>query len=98
AAALAPHSIYMVSEEGLRWIAELSAQRQIPLHIHLSETEQEVDDCIREHGLRPAAYLDSLGALGPLTLLAHGVWLDEEEMALVAERGATIVTNPVANL
>jgi 5-methylthioadenosine/S-adenosylhomocysteine deaminase len=48
--------------------------------------------------MRPAEYLDRVGMLGPRTLLAHGVWLDESELALVAERGATVVTNPVANL
>ena len=48
--------------------------------------------------MRPAEYLDRLGVLGPRTLLAHGVWLDESELALIEERGATVVTNPVANL
>ena len=97
-AALAPHAIYTVGEEGLRWVAELAAQRDLPVHVHLSETEHEVDECVRAHGMRPAQYLESLGALGPRTLLAHGVWLDESELELIAERGATIVTNPVANL
>jgi 5-methylthioadenosine/S-adenosylhomocysteine deaminase len=98
AAALAPHAIYTVGEESLRWIAELAAERDLPIQIHLSETEDEVGDCLRDHGERPTRYLDRLGVLGPRTLLAHGVWLDEEELELVAERGATIVTNPVANL
>ena len=97
-AALGPHAIYTVSSEGLRWIAETSAERELPIEIHLSETEDEVRDCIAGHGLRPAAYLDSLGVLGPRTLLAHGVWLDEEELALIADRGTTVVSNPVANL
>jgi 5-methylthioadenosine/S-adenosylhomocysteine deaminase len=96
--ALAPHAIYTVGEQGLRWIAELAAERELPIHIHLSETEQEVKDCVRDHGERPAQYLDRLGVLGPRTVLAHGVWLEDEELQLVAERGATIVTNPVANL
>src|SRR5215217_1035080 len=96
--ALGPHAIYTVSERGLRWIAEASAERDLPIHIHLSETEDEVVRCVADHGMRPAQYLDRLGALGPRTLLAHGVWLDESELALVAERGATVVTNPVANL
>ncbi len=96
--ALAPHSIYTVSGEGLGWIAGLAAERELPVQIHLSETEQEVSDCIEEHGVRPAAYLDGLGLLGPRTLLAHGVWLDQAELDLIAEREATIVTNPVANL
>jgi 5-methylthioadenosine/S-adenosylhomocysteine deaminase len=98
APALAPHSIYTVSEASLRWIAEHAAQRGLPIHVHLSETEREVADCVAAHGVRPAAYLDRVGLLGPRTLLAHAVWMDDEELDLVAERGTTLVTNPVANL
>ena len=96
--ALGPHSIYTVSEASLRWVAELAAERELPIHIHLSETEKEVDRCVAEQGARPAEYLERVGLLGPRTLIAHGTWLDEEELALVAARGATVVTNPVANL
>jgi 5-methylthioadenosine/S-adenosylhomocysteine deaminase len=96
--ALAPHAIYTVSEESLRWIGELSAERELPVQIHLSETEKEVQDCLAEHGERPAFYLDRLGLLSERTVLAHGVWLDPDELALIAERGATVVTNPVANM
>jgi 5-methylthioadenosine/S-adenosylhomocysteine deaminase len=96
--ALAPHSIYMVSEESLRFIAELSAERGAPVQIHLSETKPEVDDCIGEHGRRPAAYLDDLGLLSERAVLAHGVWLDDEELDLIAARGATVVSNPAANM
>jgi 5-methylthioadenosine/S-adenosylhomocysteine deaminase len=95
---LTPHSIYTVSEGLLRWAAERAAERELPLHIHLSETEQEVEDCLAAHGERPAAYLDRLGALGERTVLAHGVSLDEAELELIAERGATVVANPVANM
>jgi len=96
--ALAPHAIYTVSERSLRWIGELSAERDLPVQIHLSETEKEVQDCLAEHGERPAHYLDRLGLLSERTILAHGVWLDPEELALVAERGATVVSNPAANM
>jgi 5-methylthioadenosine/S-adenosylhomocysteine deaminase len=96
--ALAPHAIYTASEDLLRWTAELAAERGLPIHIHLSETEQEVDDCIEQYGVRPAAYLDRLGILGERTVLAHGVWLDEAELELIAERGCTVVSNPVANM
>ena len=97
-AALAPHSIYTVSEELLRWTAETAAERELPVQIHLSETEDEVEECVADHGVRPAAYLDRLGLLGERTLLAHGVWLDRAELELIAERGATVVANPVANM
>ncbi|MGZ8665976.1 MAG: amidohydrolase [Solirubrobacterales bacterium] len=95
---LAPHAIYTVSEESLRWIGEVSEEHAVPVQIHLSETQGEVERCVAEHGVRPAHYLDRLGMLGPRTLLAHGVWLDRSELELIAERGATVVTNPVANM
>jgi 5-methylthioadenosine/S-adenosylhomocysteine deaminase len=97
-AALAPHAIYTVSEGLLRWTAELAAEREISVHIHLSETEGEVNECLKQHGVRPAAYLDRLGVLNERTVLAHGVWLDEAELELIAERGCTVVSNPVANM
>lgn len=98
APSLAPHAIYTVSEESLRWVGEIAAERGLPVHIHLSETEREVDDCVAAHGVRPARYLDRLGLLGERTLIAHGVWLDRGELELIAERGCTVVTNPVANM
>ena len=98
APAFAPHAIYTVSESSLAWLAEHSAETGIPVHIHLSETEGEVNDCIARHGARPAEYLSRLGLLGPRTLLAHSVWLDDNERELIAASGATVVTNPNANM
>ena len=95
---LAPHAIYTVSESSLRWIAEVAGERGLPVQIHLSETEQEVIDCIAAHRERPARYLDRVGVLTPRTVLSHGVWLDDDELELIASRGAVVVTNPVANL
>ena len=95
---LGPHAIYTVSSESLAWIAEVAAERDIPVQIHLSETNQEVDDCVAAYGKRPAEYLDELGFLGPRTILAHGVWLDPSELELIADRNATVVTNPAANM
>jgi 5-methylthioadenosine/S-adenosylhomocysteine deaminase len=95
---LGPHAIYTVSSESLAWVAEIASERGIPIQIHLSETEQEVTDCIEAHGKRPAPYVDEIGLLGPLTVLAHGVWLDGAELELIAERGSTVVANPAANM
>ncbi len=94
----APHAIYSVSEKSLRRLAERAPELGVPVQIHLSETREEVEACVRDRGVRPAQYLDSCGLLGPDTVLAHGVWLDDSELELIAERGATVVTNPVANL
>ena len=96
--AVSPHSIYTVATEGLEKAAALAAEREIPLQIHLSETKPEVDDCLAKYGVRPAVYLDSIGLLTDTTVLAHGVWLDRDELDLIAERGATVVANPVANM
>ena len=97
-ASVGPHAIYTVSSKSLGWLAEQADERDLTLQIHLSETEREVSDCLESHGKRPAFYLDELGVLGPRTVLAHGVWLDESELELIAERGATVVANPAANM
>ena len=97
-AGYAPHALYTVSPASLEWVAERAAERDATVQIHLSETQKEVEDCVAEHGVRPAFHLDRAGLLGPNTILAHGVWLDNDELDLIAERGATVVTNPVANL
>lgn len=96
--AFGPHAVYTVSTESLRWLGAKAADEDLVLNIHLAETRTEVDDCVEAHGRRPAHYLDDLGILGPNVVLAHGCWLDPAELALVAERGATVVTNPVSNM
>lgn len=98
APSLAPHAVYTVSPRSLEWIAGESERLGIPIQIHASETEQEVADCLAAHGVRPVELLDRLGVLGPRTLLAHGVWLEDGERELIADAGATVVTNPVANM
>ncbi|MFL5907886.1 MAG: amidohydrolase [Solirubrobacterales bacterium] len=95
---LGPHAVYTVSAKALEWLGGLVLDRGLPLSIHLSETEDEVRDCVEAHGKRPAAYLDDLGVLGPRTIVAHGVWLDDSELELIAERGTTVVANPAANM
>jgi 5-methylthioadenosine/S-adenosylhomocysteine deaminase len=93
-----PHGIYTVSGESLAWIAEVAAERELPVQVHLAETEDEVSECVSRTGKTPARYLDELGLLGPRTALAHCVWLDPDEFELIAEGGATVVTNPAANM
>jgi 5-methylthioadenosine/S-adenosylhomocysteine deaminase len=95
---LGPHAIYTVGRENLEWIAEVTGERGLVVQTHLAETEREVADCVEANGMRPAFYLDEVGLLGPRTVLAHGVWLDEAELELIAERGSTVVTNPAANM
>ena len=94
----APHSIYTVSSKTLRWLGDFTRDNGLPLHIHVSETKQEVEDCSAQHGMRPVEYLDSLGLLSQRTVAAHSVWLDEKELDLLAKRGVTVVHNPVSNM
>ena len=95
---VAPHAIYTVCAEKLKRSAALARECGLKLHIHLSETRQEVLDCIRDHGTTPVRYLDSLGVLGPNVIAAHCVHVDKEEWDLLAERGVTAVHCPCSNM
>ena len=95
---LAPHSIYTVSGAKLVRIARAARENGLPIHMHLAETRTEVSNCIRDHGMRPVAYLDSLGLLGPDIILAHCVHVNEEEADILAERQVTIVHCPCSNM
>jgi 5-methylthioadenosine/S-adenosylhomocysteine deaminase len=95
---LTPHGIYTVSEASLQWVAQEAAARKLPVHIHFLETADEVSGCVERTGEQPTAYLDRIGLLSPTVVLAHGCYLDDAGLDLVAARGATVVTNPVSNL
>jgi 5-methylthioadenosine/S-adenosylhomocysteine deaminase len=95
---IAPHALYTVSAETLRWVSEKAQEHGMALHIHLSETEQEVKECLKTNGMRPTAWLEAQGVLGPHCIAAHGIWLDEDELDLLAERKVTVVHNPASNM
>jgi 5-methylthioadenosine/S-adenosylhomocysteine deaminase len=95
---LTPHGIYTVSEASLEWVAHQAEARDLPVHLHFLETGDEITGCVERTGEQPTPYLDRIGLLGPHVVLAHGCWLDDAALALVGERGATVVTNPVSNL
>ncbi len=97
---IAPHSIYTVSAVGLRRCAQASLDLGVPMHIHMSETQKEVDDCLREHGCRPWEYLDRLGILdmlGDQIIAAHCLHLSENEIKLIGDHGITCVHCPNSN-
>jgi 5-methylthioadenosine/S-adenosylhomocysteine deaminase len=96
--ALGPHAVYTTSRASLEWIAEVAEREDLLVHIHLSETGTEVEECVEKHGMRPPALLEKLGLVGRRLIAAHGVWLDDEELAMLANADATIVTNPSSNL
>ncbi len=96
--AYGPHALYTVSPESLQALGERAKRDDALLHIHLSETRQEVEDCLEAHGMRPAEYLEKLGVLGPRVVAAHGVWLSKDEIRLLARRKVKVVHNPGSNL
>lgn len=96
--AAGPHAIYTVSGELLQWIHAFAEEHQIPIHLHLAETEGEVQDSVKQFGLTPVRYLYQLGILSPRLILAHGLYVDEEEIQMLADQGVTVVHNPASNM
>ncbi len=93
----APHSLHAASPEMVRAGAALAEELDVPFHIHVAEYRAEHEQIMERHGMSPVRYLDSLGALTERAILIHCVWTDEDDLALIAERGARIVHNPGAN-
>lgn len=93
----APHSIHAASPEMIRAGAALAEELDLPFHIHVAEGMYEREMSIDRHGLSPVRFLDSLGVLSDRTVMVHCVWVDEEDLAIMAERGVNVVHNPGAN-
>ena len=96
--AIAPHAIYTCGEDLLRHVAETAKEKKMPLNIHLSETEHEYKTCMEQHGMTPAAYIESLGLLDGHAILAHCVYLDEGDFEILKKPGVYAVTNPASNM
>lgn len=97
-AALSVHAIYTNTEKALCYMSDLAKEHGALMHIHLSETLTENEDCLRQHGKTPTQYLDSLGFFQNPTIAAHGVFLNEEDLEILKKRGVVIVHNPDSNL
>ena len=98
---VAPHAPYTVSGETLQWLADFAAERKLHYHIHMSETESEVAESVKQYGLRPYARLEKLGVLdrcGDNFIGAHSLHLDDEEIKFLGEHHASVVHNPNSNL
>lgn len=88
--AIMPHAIYTCSKENLIHAAKVAREHGMLIHTHVSETKKEVDDCVREHDMRPIQYLESIGFLGEDVSIAHGVWIDDQEQKILAENGTSV--------
>jgi 5-methylthioadenosine/S-adenosylhomocysteine deaminase len=87
---LAPHSAYACGSETLKKAGEISCRFGVPLHIHLAETKWEVAEIMAHHRMRPVEYLDSLRLLNGSLLAAHCVWVERNEIELLAKNGVNV--------
>ena len=95
---VAPHSPYSCSRELLEASLGLAKEENIPLHIHVAETQEESGIILKRYGKRPLAFLDELGYLDHQAVFAHGVELNEKEIARLADSQVAIAHNPISNL
>ena len=93
-----PHAVYTCSPECLTRVKELANRYKVGIHIHLSESQEEVESIVKKYGRRPVEHLEALGFLGPEVLAAHCVWLTDDEIAILRRRGVKPVHNPVSNM
>ena len=92
------HSEYLTDEGFCRELAAANRELMRPLHVHISETKREHDECIARHGKTPLAYLADTGILDYGAYAAHCVWCTDDDFRIMRERNVTLVHNPTSNL
>ena len=95
---IAPHAPYSVSDEAFALINTYSEELGINIHLHLHETQREIDDSINRYGITPVQRLNNLGIINPSLIAAHCVYLNEQDIALLAKNKVSIVHNPSSNM
>ena len=94
----APHAIYTVNGENFKCAVRCAREKGLRIITHLSETESEVQDCIKANGMSPVEYLDSLGVLGPDLVAAHCVHISDKDIDILRERGVNLSHCPASNM
>jgi len=95
---ISPHAPYTCPPDYILKFVEAAHELDLPMHTHMSETLTEVEQNVRDYGCRPVEHLDRLGMFSRPTLVAHAVHLNDEEIALLAERKVAVSHNPISNL
>ena len=95
---LAPHAPYTVGDRALEKVVTYAAQLDLPVHMHIHETQDEIRAGQAKYGLRPLARLRALGLLGPGLVAVHGVHLNDEEIGWLAGHGCHLAHCPTSNL
>jgi len=96
--AIAPHALYTNDKTTLLAAAEIGRRHGVPVLIHFSETEDEIKAARDQFKMTPAAYLESIGFWGANTVAAHGVWVTDEDIAILKRRGVGVAHNPESNM
>ncbi len=91
---IAPHSVRACPAGWIERLAAEAERRSLPLHLHVAEQAAEVEQCLAEHGRRPVALLDRLGALSERTTAVHAIHLEPEEIALLGKARAIVCACP----
>ncbi len=92
------HAEYTNLPHYIAQVGDYTAANNLRMHLHVSETEKEHNECIARHGKTPTKLFYDLGALNTPTLAAHCVWVSDEDIAIMAEKGVSAVHNPISNL
>jgi 5-methylthioadenosine/S-adenosylhomocysteine deaminase len=95
---IAPHAIYTVSKENLVWAKNFAKKHKLLIHMHLSETENEVKECQRKYKINPVEFLEKIGFLDKNCIFAHSIWLNNKEIEILEKRGCNLVYNPTSNM
>ncbi|WP_438433565.1 amidohydrolase [Gorillibacterium sp. sgz500922] len=95
---ISPHAPYTCPPEYILRFVEASAELNLPIHTHMSETAREVEQNVRDYGVRPVEHLEKLGVFDRPCLVAHGVHLNAEEIAILARHDVRVSHNPGSNL
>lgn len=96
--AFAPRFVVSCTEELLIKVRDLAKEYNVGVHTHASENRGEIEIVQKDRGMRNITYLHKLGLTGPNLILAHCIWLDDEEMKILAETGTHIVHCPNSNM
>lgn len=96
--AFGPHSLYTVSDEPLSKIGMLADELDIPIHVHMHETKNEIQDSMKSFGINPLTRLSDLGLLTPRLVSVHCTHLTEHDIELLSEQGANVVHCPNSNM
>lgn len=97
-AAIGPHAEYTVSPALFRKVRDAALRLNSRVHVHISETTGEHEACISRHGKTPIAHIDSLGLTDVPVMAAHCVWVEDEDMAIMAEKNVSVMSCPGSNL